>query len=536
MTSPKSRLKERLRGLTENLIGKVELDHRKKRVVRISPTGTSEADVPDYETGEQRIWKLEFDLTELRDREEIIEIAEWLYESGGGYRPSTDDAPSGIENAYLPYPDEDNREKRDEIIDAYVDDIAKFVNEVLAYAGTPKGPITEFSISEDAFETAFSDFFGWQYEEEISYEVVVPLLNFDGDFDVIELSSEVEFFTLKSHKPENIADHLLSVEEKVENLEISRLTEAELGGVFGHKPRMHWFPIPSHKIKFRVTGPGSNPGAVEDIAQSIVTAIRLFQPDGNLGIDDGYKLERGWKFYRTRVYDNTTTFSCRSLPEPLTFSAYSRNPKSGAIRGLMEKIEFSEGDAESFREFWNRYSTVISAAQRGGEFEVPLHRFNLIYERNRFDDQVIDSVITAESTLGRDVNANERVIFAARAAYLLRESHNPSYVYSLLDTIYDARVDVVHKGDEVGSRTVEYVENEDIREKELEGRELTIATCEVLSEVICEYLSRYLNGQNITQTNQGELNKEITQFLTQNPSVLAHLLDNSLSIGSLITE
>jgi hypothetical protein len=147
---------------------------------------------------------------------------------------------------------------------------------------------------------------------------------------------------------------------------------------------------------------------------------------------------------------------------------------------------------------------------------------------------VIDSVITAESTLGRDVNANERVIFAARAAYLLQSSHNPSYVYNLFDTIYDARVDVVHKGDEVGSRTVEYVENGDIREKELEGRELTIATCEVLSEVICEYLSRYQNGQNITQTNRDELNEEITHFLSQNPSVLAHLLDNSLSIGSLI--
>jgi hypothetical protein len=534
MTTPKTHLKEHLRGLVENLIGKVELDNRKKRVVRISPTGTTEPDVPDYETGEKRIWKLEFDLTELRDREEIIEIAEWLYESEDGYRPSTDDAPSGVENAYLPYPEKDDGEKRDEIIDAYVDDIAKFVNEVLAYAGTPEGPITEFSIPENAFETAFADYFGWQYEEEISAVVVVPLLNFDGDFDAIELTSEVEFFTRKSHKPENIANHLLSVEEKVENLEISRLTEGELGGVFGNKPRMHWFPIPSHKIRFRLTGPGIHPGAVEDIAQSIVTAIRLFQPDGNLGIDDGYKLERGWKFYRTGVYDNTTTFGCRSLPEPLTFSAYSRNPKSGPIRGLREKIEFSDEDAKDFRNFWNQYSTVISEAQRGGEFEVPLHRFNLIYERNRFDDQVIDSVITAESTLGRDVNANERVIFAARAAYLLQSSHNPSYVYNLFDTIYDARVDVVHKGDEVGSRTVEYVENGDIREKELEGRELTIATCEVLSEVICEYLSRYQNGQNITQTNRDELNEEITHFLSQNPSVLAHLLDNSLSIGSLI--
>ena len=536
MTTPRSKLKERLRGLEENLIEKVELNQRQKRVVKISLTGTKEPDIPDYNTGEQRLWMLEFDLPELREREEIIEIAEWLYESGVGYRPSTDDAPTGVENAYLPYPEEDDGEKRNEIIDAYVDDIAKFMNKVLAYTGPPEGPITEFSIPENAFHAAFANFFDWRYEERISYEVVVPLLNFGGDFDVVELSSEVEFFTRKSHKPENIADHLLSVEENVENLEVSRLTEAELGGVFGNKPRMHWFPIPSHKIKFRLTGSGGNPGAVEDIAQSIVTAIRLFQPDGNLGIDDGYKLESGWKFYRTGVYDNTTTFACRSLPEPLTFSAYSRDPKSGAIRGLMEKISFSEGDAENFKEFWNRYNTVISAAQRGGEFEVPIHRFNLIYERNRFDDQVIDSIITAESTLGREVNANERVIFAARAAYLLQESHNPSYVYNLLDTIYDARVDVVHKGEDVGSRTVEYVENGDIQEKEFEGRELTKAYCKVLSGVIQEYMSRYINGQNITETNRDELNDEITRFLAQNTSVLAHLLDKSLSIGSLIDE
>ncbi|WP_311173006.1 hypothetical protein [Halobellus ordinarius] len=532
MTTSKEELRERLAGLTEELVGVVELDQRQKRAVRISEL--REPDEPNYNIDRLGLWKPEFDLGELRNRDEIINIANWLYEEGRGYRPCTDDLPSDSEVSYLPYPEEDNGTKRDEIVDAYVEDIAKFVNKVIAYIGPCDKPITEYSEPRDAFESAFSEFFDWRYEEKLETEIVIPLLNFEGDFDSVELSTNVEFFKKKSHKPENIADHLLSEEEKIEDLEISRMTEAELGGVFSNKPRSHWFPFPSHKIRFRLTGLGAHPGAVQDIAQSIVTAIRLVQPEGNLGVDDGYKLERDWKFYRTGIYDQTVTYSCRSLPEPLTYSAYSQSQKSGPIRGLFEKIEFSEDDAQKFKEFWGEYSALISSAQREGKFEIPLHRFNLIYERNRIDDQIIDSIITAESTLGRDVNSNERVIFASRAAYLLRGSHNPSYVYNLLDTIYNARVDVVHRGEEVGSRTVEYVGEGSVEEVELEGRELIEESCDILSSVIREYLSRYVGGQNITETNRDELNEEMTNFLTQNPSVLAHLLDNSLSIGSLV--
>jgi len=534
MTNSREKFKTRLRKLANDLISDPEIDQREDRIIRISSTGTTKPGEPDYDINEMKAFRLWFEPSTINNKDGVKELSKWLYESENGYRPSQEDGINGMEASYLPYPEKDDGSKKDVIVDSYIEDISSFINKVIAFSGMPREPITNVTIPEDAFDAAFEEFFGWRYDEEITYEVVIPLLNFEGSFNKIDLGTDVVFFQLKSHRPERIANHLLSTTETLDSLEISEMTDAELSGIFGNKPRRDWGPFPSHKIKFQLTTPGTNPRAVEDIAYSILTALRLFAPTGNLGLDNGHKIQRDWKYYRTNkiydtgTYDFTTSIAIRSLPEPLTYTGYSREMKSGGIRGLNVKIMLSEEESKQFKRFWDSYSKIISSAQNGGRFLTPINRFNMIYERNRYEDQIIDGIITAESTLGKDVNGNERVLFAVRAAYLLQDSFNPSYVYNIMKNIYDIRIGIVHRGEEVEATNITYSEENEQYEQKFEEKELIEEFCVVLSNVLVEYFERFNNGCNIHNTNTNEINENIGQFISQNPSIESKIPDNRM--------
>jgi len=78
--------------------------------------------------------------------------------------------------------------------------------------------------------------------------------------------------------------------------------------------------------------------------------------------------------------------------------------------------------------------------------KVGIHRFNISYGREADDDRLIDLAIALESSVLYGQREELKYRLGLRAAMIVRNLESPEKVSAILNTAYDLRSDLVHKG------------------------------------------------------------------------------------------
>lgn len=461
-------VRNRLKEAVQGFIQRVRSEHEnipKTTVMRADESGTSRREVVPKPS---RVFT-EYRIGADKDTPILHDAGEWLYESGNGFELSlSDDEGNEIED-----PD------KDQVVPWYANEILMLAGQVMDYNGG-------FTYTDEAFEAAFEDYFKPKYRELNVYEVIVPLLKFDGPDTVIELDSDIDVETDDDHQTD------------IRNVEISPLTRSELSGIYTHETRMismgtsglqrasFW----SHKIKFEVEVDSGGYGGVENkVIDRVLTALRLFKSGiGAVAKNRQYRRNPNWLDYR----ENITNFDSSSGPI-----------NTPTLTG--QQYDLTEDEVDEFTEFWDSYRHQIDP-EAGSNIATAIRRFNQTFNKETDEDRLIDCVIGFEATLLKEIRQSESYRFRLplRAALLLdeRSSHDREYIYQFFKKVYDARSRVVHTGGEL--------ENQSVREEDLTSRGFVDKTRDFLRQAILEYIDNQSQGKNIDQTN-----REIDEALKQ---------------------
>jgi len=453
-------VKSHLREAVQDFIQRVRSEHEEiptKVIRRVDESGHPHRETvasPSRVLTEYRIGA-EKETPILRD------AGEWLYDSGNGFEITlSDDDGDEIAN-----PD------KDQVVLWYTNEILMLACQVMDYVGG-------FSYSERAFEAAFEDYFKPKYEELNQYEIIVPLLNFDGPDRRVELNSDIDVETGDDHQGE------------ISHIEISPLTSNELSGIYTFETKMlslgstglNRVSFWSHKLKFEVeTDTGGHGGLENKAIDRVLTALRFFKEDTEaVGRNKHYRREPNWLDFRENIAN------VKSSSGPI----YSSNLTGGSY-------QLEDSEVEEFKQFWNTYSQRLVPAG-DSNISTAIRRFNQTFSKETEEDQLIDCVIGFEATLLKEVTHGESYRFRLplRAALFLDEGSDYSreYIYRFFRAIYDARSSVVHTGGELGAQ--------EICGEEVRPREFVNRTRSFLRQTIIQYLDNEAEGKNVDQTNQ----------------------------------
>lgn len=114
-----------------------------------------------------------------------------------------------------------------------------------------------------------------------------------------------------------------------------------------------------------------------------------------------------------------------------------------------QKYVLAEVEIEELRKFWNKFK-IVDTTKRGLEFlDVARRRFNYTYERQKFDDRLIDCMISFESLFLKGGEMLELAYrLSLRSAVMLAEKSNERKgVFLDMKTAYGLRSMIVHGED-----------------------------------------------------------------------------------------
>lgn len=306
--------------------------------------------------------------------------------------------------------------------------------------------------------------------EEFPRVVIVPLLNFEGDFDVVSLSDHLRIVPMTVDEKSKYLDPM--------STDRTAYTVRQLQGLT-HKAEYSYrtdSPIESHRSP-----------AVPTI-ERLLTALRLHK-EGDVGALS----------YKDAIRDDMIgSFGAGgSLSDywlPLERSAMKyriSEDEVGALTVIMKMLEQCE-------------------KRRGySDLAVPLRRFNQSYSRERDDDRLLDLTVVLESSLlfGDTVELSYKI--ALRAAAILRNRADPTEVFAVFRDLYKARSAIVHSGK--GPRELEKKLT-----RSLPVGEFCALVTKYIRMILCEYLQRTAAGETVKQITDG-LDEEVVRQIASAP-------------------
>lgn len=133
----------------------------------------------------------------------------------------------------------------------------------------------------------------------------------------------------------------------------------------------------------------------------------------------------------------------------IPFSHFSGELPSISLPMFGEEYVLTEAEIEEFKKFWNRFKGVDTRKKELKFLEVARRRFNYIYERLKFDDELIDCMISFESLFlkrGEMLELGYRLSLRA-AVMLAGKSNERKGVFLDIKTAYKLRSMIVHGED-----------------------------------------------------------------------------------------
>ncbi len=275
--------------------------------------------------------------------------------------------------------------------------------------------------AESQFDDIFGKFEADLRQTSISYVVLAPLLGLKLGSAPIPLGHDIEI-------------------DKMSDDEIVRcLTLGLLSEPFGPRPMVDVKSPAAVRLRFRMNKRvGLEPlrsveeafrdqsGAVQR-AMTVLHALRIFK-DGRVSIPALLRFSVDWPLQNTTYWEY-------SNPGPRPWSNdYALSPE----------------ETRAFLEFWQRFEEVTEK----GALANAVRRFSYASDRDRYDDSLVDLMISAESIFLADVAPPQergelRYRLALRAAFFIESSeYSRREIFKHMKRAYDVRSVIAHGGGE----------------------------------------------------------------------------------------
>jgi len=394
--------------------------------------------------------------------------------------------------------------------------------------------IGEVNFDEDAFNSAYSDYFEPLYESTHTHRFIFPLPRI-----ILRPENYPEKFRLELPPLENPINKGNYVSSIINEFTLSKITGSEMTAMQNYgtpgiitKPdqtqkRLGWstklditFEVTHRPTKHNEDRVGVDPSftglhtssIASDVAKQVVTALRLWDPKGYGGLGPGYRLRDSWKSYRG-ISDDVAGII---IPE---------FRQRGKVYTLSNSIEIQESERKTVRDFWTDVGPYCQLKKSDdGSLNPSLRRFSRMYERIFPEDKIIDAYIGFETTLARGHPEHYMPQFASMILEGKTEL-NEEDIREFVNDLQHIRNQIVHQDATLSGDLVEKVpEGEDAYFSESEYvREVRW----YLAQVIIAYTD-LLNSpdDSIQQINQEYLDRNDQQLVRRIKDVLLEKLDN----------
>jgi hypothetical protein len=262
-------------------------------------------------------------------------------------------------------------------------------------------------------------------------------------------------------------------------------------------------------LDFSWTGKEALSEAVE-IAKQVVTTLRLWDPNSYAGLGPGYLLRDSWKQYRGICADIDRV----KFPEL----------RQRGMSSYRNSVELPEAEQDGFREHWQQVGPYCSLRNKEhNALYRCLTRFNRMYERSSFEDQIMDAFIGFETTL---IRGDPGSVLPNRGAVLLhdRDDCNIDDLQSFFESVQSIRSRIVHNDASLSDElSIGRPSSSDLREYIRDVRwhlaQVVIAYSELLDEP----------SSSIQDINQKTLDSRINEMIDESQESVLCRLPRTLS-------
>lgn len=320
--------------------------------------------------------------------------------------------------------------------------------------------IGSFKFNGSKFQELYRQHEDYWYTNEIEYQLIIPLFNFESELKEIELNgAKIEIFTDK--EKEKIANSLPFGSFIQDHEFIDIKFKLNIPFFFGNNPR---------------TNPRADQRTLEK-AEKILTALRLFKGGG---------------VYYTATY---------SMPVKLNpyhgISSEISIERDLHLRG--SKFILMKNEVQQLKEILLELEKMEDTS-----LDIAFRKFNDSYGRNNLEDKIIDYTICFESTILHDIDEELAYRLALRTSTLLKDTNNKEFTFKLMRELYKIRSKIVHQGMKLErSATIKITD----LNKEIPTIEFIAIVEDLLRKTIRKYIGGILNGETIK-----EINKELDEL------------------------
>ncbi|WP_330633579.1 hypothetical protein [Halocatena halophila] len=383
----------------------------------------------------------------------------------------------------------------------------EFAKLTLDYAGA-------FEFDTDAFESAYAMHFSSLYQSTHTHRVIFPLPQV-----ILRSESPRTSFSVTLPPRQGYVDSGQYVATVTEDLRLSKILDEEMTAMQTHgtpgmitkqdqaQKRLGWTTKLEVELEVTHRPTKHNPDAVGldlgwtgnralhiagNIAKQLVTALRLWEPTEYAGLGPGYLLRDSWKTYREISADVDRVLQ----------------PKFGqrSVQFQRSSVTLEEPDEDGFCEHWvNIGSYCAQDSQAETTLKQCLSRFNRMYERSAYEDQLLDAYLGFETTLIRGDPEN---VLSERGTVLLTDPSDShiAETRAFFDGIRQVRNKVAHNDVTLSQSVLINHPGPD------EPREFLDAVRKTLAQTVLAYIE-LLDGptDSIQMVNQTVLSRRVDE-------------------------
>lgn len=313
--------------------------------------------------------------------------------------------------------------------------------------------VGDFGYSDSAFQSVIEDTLQSDDQQYSQYRVIIPLLNFGGDFESVELTNNEA--DVLPHQQNRFPIETLRIREVHDDLLSAIMTYEGYPGVGFNEvqPSSLFYSLPSYCIEIELQSDLKASfnllkfGGYETVSQQLTmkannvadrisTTLHLY--DSNSAPHTGlpYIVYDDWRSYRQSI-------NSRDIYRHF-FDGYSptlSNPSYNGTTLTVQKESISD-----VADFWERYGELVSHS----DYEEAIYRLDQMFQNHSYPETVIDAAIAYESLFRKGADWGSLATTIALQGSILLSSHhsyNRKDIWNFFKATYDARSKIVHGGE-----------------------------------------------------------------------------------------
>ncbi|WP_254280663.1 hypothetical protein [Haloarcula marina] len=371
--------------------------------------------------------------------------------------------------------------------------LRNFANTVFNYVG-------DYSFDEQAYQAAFRDIIGPDFNDSLFFDVLIPLPGLSRNSEPVSFTPQSPEYQEEQYLYTVSSDFDIDL---IDAPEMAAIHNKSLEGHISEPTKLGW----KGRLRFTIE--------IEDRSRDLLVVHDLAEQAAEISVDIGRKVVNGLRLSEPHedglwfgpiflLQDNWLTY--REGVEGV--ERIRIHPDSDIEYRHVLRFTLDEIGARSFSDvFWKEQADLLTS----DTFDGPIRRYNRTYLPGHAEDHILDCHIALESLLMKGAKGGTSFRMPIAAAILLRDRvGDPIEVYYFFDVLREVRNKIVHE-----DKTVEDVAASNLNElpnylleetdagERLERFQFIKHTREYLSLMIKEYYRiEQEHGLNIHEANQ----------------------------------